>query len=128
MLEMSSCEDDELLSWAGFGSFHELFIDDEGRIITFCGRGMRYEHLIFVDNRVEFHSIPVSDYSSDWRTWSDHHLQISRPIPYHAYHIWIDLWTHHNPTIFKTDIQITPLHPFTDLGLEMLAYLRYTRQ
>ena len=130
MLEiLSFSSDGEQLPWVNFGTVHELFTDIDGRIITFVDStlsGMDYEHLIFVNNRIELHSIMT--YVSDWNAWQDHHWQIWRPTPYIDQRILIDCWTHHNPTIFNTDIPITPLHPFTDLGEEMLAYLRYIRQ
>jgi len=130
MIEMSTYENGEQLEWTNFGMIHQLFSDDSGRIITLfdseLGGCMRYEHLVLVDNRVEFHVIPDTGIDWDWHEWRAHHWRIWRHTPYHG-HQTIDCWTFHNPTIFRTNTPITPLHPFSDLGTEMLAYLRHTR-
>ncbi|MCL2398361.1 MAG: hypothetical protein FWC91_01290 [Defluviitaleaceae bacterium] len=126
MLEMTAFQDGEQLSWVNFGEVHDLFIDADGRIITFVNcmlSGSEYGHLILTDTHAELHIIS-SPYI--WEEWYQHHREVWDQTPYG--HERIDSWVFHNPTIFGTDVSISPLHPLTDLGDELLTYLHSKRQ
>jgi len=128
MLEMVTFINNELLPSANFGSIHNLYIDDGGRIITFVNSempGMWYDHLVITDYRAEFHHIASAN-SYNWDAWQEHHWREWERIPY-GYKV-TDCWASHNPTIFGTDISIARLDPFTDLGTELYNYLQYKRQ
>jgi len=128
MLKMAAFTDNgEQLSWTNFGTNHLLFADANGRIITFIDSelgGMEYSHLVFTNNRADFYRIPFADHS--WEEWKEHHWQVWEQTPYGRE--LKDSWVLHNPTIFGTDISITPLHPFADLGVELYTYLQHRRQ
>jgi hypothetical protein len=128
MLEMVAYANGEQLQWVSFGNVHELFIDPNGRIITFINSEMtgimEYTHLVLTDTHAEFHRIiSLDDISGDpweaWEEWHNHHWNVWE-------HTFTDSWRLHNPTIFRTNIAITPLQPFYELGAELFA-LRISR-
>jgi len=126
MLDAVTYANGEQLAWTNFGSVHELFIDDGGRIITFIDSqlsGMEYSHLVITESRTEFHRIALPDHS--WEEWEEHHWQEwdQTAIGYEL----VDSWMFHSPTIFGTDIPIVPLLPLNDLGDIMHDYLQYQR-
>ena len=121
MLDMVAFLDGEPQAWVFFGSVHELFTDADGRIITFVDNGLftgEYTQLVLTESRAEFHHLADAH---NWDAWQAHHWQV-----------WegtlIDSWLFHNPTLFGTDIAITPLLPFEDVGAELYAYLQQHRQ
>ena len=95
------------------------FRDETGRIIqliddrygaTFIG----YEQLIVTDNYVMLYPIAVMERGGDdyciWLAWQEHIYELE------------------SPTIFGTDIRLTPLYSFSELEAELFAYLLYKRQ
>jgi len=127
-LEMTTYFDGEPFHrWLSFNSIHDLFLDETGRIITLLESelvGFEITHLVLTDNRAEFHHLLDWAYF-DWYEWQEHHWRLTEDTPFGR--ILIDDWLANNPTIFGTDIRITPLDPFYDLGAELMAYLQYTR-
>jgi len=117
---------DNYSQWRGFGSAHMLFTDESGRILTLIDselHGMGYMVLEMTADQVTFTEVPMSD---NWfNDWPEHHWMLWEVIPSG----WeqLDSWLNHNPTIFGTDIGITPLHSFEDLEAELMAYLTYIR-
>ena len=123
MLEMAAFSNNEQLDWVSFGSIHELYIDDGGRIITFISCPLNdnaYNHLL-LGSRAEFHRLIVPDIHFIWEDWEAHHWEEWERTPY-GYKL-ISSWRDYNPTIFGTDIGLMPLIPFVDLGAELYAYL-----
>jgi len=127
MLGMTAFSNNEQLDWVSFGSIHELFIAVDGRVITFINCvlfGAEYNHIVISD-RVELHRIALTTDNYDWAEWSEkwdlHHWEIWEQTPYG--HILVSSWRDYNPTIFGTDISLTPLHPFEELGALLYAYL-----
>ncbi|MCL2564463.1 MAG: hypothetical protein FWE24_01460 [Defluviitaleaceae bacterium] len=111
--------------WVIFGTVNELFVDADGRLISFIDSelsDMRYDQLVLTDTHAEFRTIINA--VDNWDEWREHHWTEWD----HNYSRAIDSWVLHNPTIFMTDIPITPLLPFEGLGTELLAYLKYQRQ
>ena len=103
----------EMTGWVGSG--HELFKDNQGRIITFINCeliGMRYEHLVLTNEHALLNLIAES--YPHWQAWQDHHWNTFT-------HDWtlVDSWRNHNPTIFGTNIPITPIQPLTALQQEI---------
>ena len=126
MLEMAAFSDNEQLNWVSFGTTHELYIDTEGRFISFINNhmdGNEYNHLV-LGNRAEFHRITAGN-DHDWEEWNAHHWEVWDRTPYG--HKLASSWRDYNPTIFGTDIAIAPLFPFTDLGAELFMYIYNSR-
>lgn len=119
MLEMMAfTADGQHLPQVDFGRDHKLFIDAEERILSFANAdylGAGYDHLVFVDNRVEFHRIAASD-GYNWEEWDAHHWGIWEDGPQGR--VLADSWIKHNPTIFGTDITLTPIKPLDITYLE----------
>ena len=109
--------DGEELPWVHFGTGHEIFIDIDGRIITFTNnemQGQEYAHLIFANGRVELHFIARldHDWQGSWQEWQDHHWkEWELTSDGHRIGVLLDSWMFHNPTIFGTDIPIKLLQP-----------------
>jgi len=126
MLEMAAFANGEQLTWINFGSVHNLFVDEDGRIITLIDSemtGFEYTHLIFANNRVEFHHITMPEYT--WEEWREHHWMVWEETV-NGYEM-TNSWVFHNTAIFGTDIAIKPLQPFTELGAAILEYLEKSR-
>jgi len=126
MLEMAAFENGEE-TWVRFGTIHDLFIDENGRIITLLDsemQGNEYTHLVFANNRVEFHHIAMPE--NAWESWAEHHWKVWEQTAY-GFDV-IDSWMYHNPTIFGTDIAIKPFHPFRELEDELFRYLESRRR
>ena len=111
-----------------FTATNRLFVDEYGRIITFSEselHGLGISHMALTDHRAEFHNLLYWAYNT-WHEWYLHHWRITEQTPYGS--ILLDDWLANNPTIFGTDIGITPLDPFYDLGAELMAYLLMSRE
>lgn len=124
-IEMTAYFDGEPSRWLNFGSSHDLFLDETGRIITFTASalsGNEITHLVLTDDRAEFHHL-LGEFC--WYEWRKHHWHLMESTPYGS--IFIDDWLNNSPTIFGTDIGITPLEPFYGLGAEMMRELRVAR-
>ena len=125
MLEMTAYIDGEQQPWVSFGTHHRLFIDDTDRVIAFVSAdGMSYEHFILFNDRVELHFLDGTPHNG--REWEEHHWSMTVFLP-SGQPVSVDNWINHNPTIFGTDISLTPLR-LTDLSAEMLTYLQNKRQ
>jgi len=121
MLEMRTLKNAEESPWPWFGSLHELFWDDNGRIITFIDTAeyngiAQYEHLVIVDEYAELHLVVALDYV-DWDAWREYHWRE-----------WgrtglIGGWSFESPTIFGTDIPLTPIQSLTSLENEITAII-----
>ena len=127
MMEMAAFRNSQQQEWVNFGATHQLFIDANGRFITLIDceiSVMEYTQLIFADNRVEFHQLPyhIND-SWDWEEWRAHHWAEWGDEAFGIPGI-IDSWLYNSPTIFRTDIPISPLHSFDALGAVLLLYMR----
>ena len=120
-LELRAFEDDVESPWAWLSRVHELFFDDTGKIITFASSEyhgiFRYEHLVFTDEHAEMHLVTALD-NSDWDAWQEHHWGYWGELPDGKWGM-LDGWLKHNPTIFGTDIALTPILPLVDLEEEM---------
>jgi len=111
MLEMRTYSIHGTQEWTDFGTIHELFIDSTGRIITFTANemtGSGYQHLILTNTRAVFHQLIMS-YHATWEQWSAHHWEEWEHTPHG--HTMAASWRDYNPTIFGTDIALTPLGP-----------------
>ena len=98
--------------------FHNFFTDEMGRIITLyddnkSGSFTGYEQFIITDEYVMLYPIAVMERGEEnrelWQAWYDHMFELN------------------SPTIFGTDIQLTPLHSFRDLEIGLFEYLQYKR-
>ena len=112
-------------SWV-IGRGHQLFFDDEGRIVTFSndiahGTFSGYEHLVLTNQYATLYPIVIRGYD-DGAAWQTHH-----------WYLWddredswgmADSWLNHSPTIFGTGISIVPIYPLIDLGTELYSYLK----
>jgi len=99
--------------WVGSG--HVFFTDAEGRLIIFTNNkmiGEGYAHIVFTANRAELHFIDTPYYS--WEEWEAHHWTEWESTP--RGHVLVSSWRDYHPTIFGTDIALTPLNPFENLG------------
>jgi len=124
MLEISAYAEGELLPWVNFGNVHQIFIDGYGRTITLIDSelsGMEYAQLVLAEGRAKLNQIPLPHWT--WEEWREHHW-----IEW-DYQTWEikDSWLNHNPTIFGTDIPLTPLQPLTDLGNQLFKYAQNLR-
>ncbi|MCL2376442.1 MAG: hypothetical protein FWC76_03495 [Defluviitaleaceae bacterium] len=103
---------------------HNIFYDDTGRLITLhhsWGRHMVtsiYEHLIITDNYAELHLITQETWYN-LNAWQENYWSQWGETPYG----WgmIDSWLLHNPTIFGTDIPLTPMQSLASLEDEIMA-------
>ena len=123
MLEMAAFADGEELPWVHFGSVHDLFMDEGGRIITLLDSemtGFEYTQLIFANNRVEFHHLIMPEHT--WEEWRAHHWSVWENTA-NGYEM-TDSWIFHNPVIFGTDISISLFQPFTELGTALSEHLQ----
>ena len=124
MLEIKSFVNGEESPLPWIGRFHELFLDDSGRIITFVNSDyhdtFRYEHLVLTDEYAELHFITGLGYSfEEWEVWHKYHWESWMNTPYNRSRI--DGWMYNNPTIFETDIPLTIIQPLTSLQEEIIA-------
>lgn len=108
---------------------HSFFMDDYGRMIAFANSMyhgiLRYDHIAITREGVKMHQVAaMSDddwyyqgswYTHHWYIWSDDWITIE------------DNWLHNNPTIYETNIGITPLEFIDDLRDEIMATLREQR-
>jgi len=118
----------EPLSVEFLGTYHIFFTDTDGRIIAFVDYGMNeltgeYTTLTFTNSSVELHQIATG--RSIYDSWHEHHWEAWGST--HNRTVRIDSWIYHNPTVFETDIRITP-HSLDELNLALYAYLLHTRQ
>jgi len=117
--------------WMGLSTWHRLFVDKNGRIITLLDdmkSGFQYNILEIVGNKATFRVLPLPRFDGWYRYWQNHHWFLWETVPRHyRENVLVGSWLDNNPTIFGTDIAITPLDPFRDLGAELIEYLRYTR-
>jgi len=126
MMEMTAFSSGEQLEWVSFGTTHELFLDEGGRIIVFTNNemtGSGYDHLVLTGSRAEFHHIEMPNHT--WEEWHDYHWTEWEHTPYASN--MVASWRDSNPIIFGTDIALTPLYPFEDLGVELYMYASYFR-
>ena len=112
MLGLRAFEDGVQSEWAWLSQVHELFWDETGRIITYFGNeyhgGFQYEHLVLTDFYADMHLVRRMDYDDEWEAWQEHHWIEWRSERSNG--SWIkDGWMNHNPTIFGTDVPLTPL-------------------
>ena len=120
-LEMVSYSENQQTPWVRFGSVHQLLIDGYGRTIVFVDcplQGMDYRELVIVDSRAEFHYLLIE---REWYAWQEHHWEDWEVEDGHVIKL-MDSWLNHNPTIFGTDIPLTPLQPLTDLENQIISY------
>ncbi|MCL2527319.1 MAG: hypothetical protein FWE42_02780 [Defluviitaleaceae bacterium] len=124
MLEITSFVNGEKQNWVNFGTIHELFVDDTGRIISFINcvmNGAEYDHLI-LGSHGELHRITdASNY--DWDYWQAHHWEDWEPIAYG--HNLVSSWRDYNPSVISTDIMLTQLLPFEEFGVKLYLYISY---
>ena len=111
-------------TWPWLNTEHKLFLDEDGRIITFIyshQQGlMQYGHLIFMDNYADLHIIV--DFSDKYRESDDYRNAWQA----HHWGEWFedDRWINHSPTIFGTDISIEPIVPLEALSAALIEYLQ----
>jgi len=125
MLETASFIDGVRQEWLLLNSVTDFFVDDYGRVITFFNSDYhgvhRYEHLVLTETHAELHFVAGLDEwdwdSGAWEEWDDYHWSNWEDTP----ESWrqVDGWLFHNPTIWGTDIPITPLEPLTQLQEEI---------
>jgi len=102
MLEITSGQ----LEWISFGNVHQLFVDGYGRIITILDselHGMDYNQIVISESYAEFFPVALPEW--DWYSWREHHWQVWDQQTWEL----LDSWLDHNPTIFGTYIDLTPL-------------------
>jgi len=101
--------------WAWISSAHTLFWDSNGKIISFIDsmyHGVnRYEHLVLTNEHAEFHVLASLDWQSNWEAWEAHH--------WYEWNEPRDSWMNHSPTIFGTNISLTPIESMTELEDEI---------
>ncbi|MCL2619309.1 MAG: hypothetical protein FWD97_00055 [Defluviitaleaceae bacterium] len=105
MLEMSAYGD----GWLHFGSGHQLFVDGYGRTIALIDSelsGMEYTQLVIEGNRATFYPLALPEWTQE--QWREHHWQVWSQETWEL----LDSWLDHNPTIFGTDIPLTPIQPW----------------
>jgi len=111
MLEYKNYDDDWLYS--RIGDFHELFFDENGRIIAFANNEytleFMYSQLVFTDEHVELHPLVNLHYSENLEAWRAHHWQIWEQKPHGRERV--DGWIYDNPTMFGTDIRLIYIQP-----------------
>ena len=110
---------DDEITWPWTSSLritccHLFFQDETGRIISLFsdetqGSFFGYEQLIITDDYFMLNPITVME-TGEWEAWHEHIYELN------------------SPTIFGTDIRLTPLHSFRDLETALFAYLQYKRQ
>ena len=120
----------EMQGW--ISRIHDLFFDSEGRIIVFGNSDYhgeyQYSYLVLTDELAEFHHVAGLDflasdcYNDIWNAWQKHHWYQSEETA-DGWRL-ADSWRNHNPTIFGTDIPLTPIYALTDLRQEIIASLR----
>jgi len=102
-------------SWA-ITPWHYFFIDETGRMIVMLsddvahGSFTGYELVTITDDHLAVYPLVVMGYDDDWAAWEVHMYELN------------------SPTIFGTDIRLTPLYSFDELAIELSVYLRYHRQ
>ena len=123
MLQTRSFEDGIESPWGWLSIVHDLFVDENGRIITFAHTEyhgiFEYTHLKLTDTCAEMHLISRLDDWERWQEWVDFHW-----VEWDSERITFDSWQNHNPTIFGTDIAITPVQSFPELEEYILQILR----
>jgi len=125
---------DELFGRIFWAVWDMVFVDDSGRLINFVNDGYNgyfaYHHLVISDEGIGFHPLIVLgcgfEFQSDWEAWEAHHWYEWTELPDGSH--FLDGWHLHNPTIFGTDVSITPLNSLTDLASEIFTYLQHKRQ
>ncbi|MCL2421780.1 MAG: hypothetical protein FWD03_07985 [Defluviitaleaceae bacterium] len=121
MLEMKSVSNG-VEPWAWVGRSHDLFVDGYGRIITFLNSDYhgiyQYEQLVLTDEHAELHWV-AGMMPDEWEIWNAYHWGEWGEIDGN----WsmVDGWLFHNPTIFGTDIPLTPIQSLVDLEDEIRA-------
>jgi len=106
-------------------SMNEFFWDDSGRIITFVDspeyHGIaQYDHFVLKDDHIELHLVASMNHD-EFDVWREHHWGEWGRMG--SRWVVIDGWLHHNPTIFGTDIPLTPIQSLTSLENEITAII-----
>jgi len=123
----------------GYGSemffqfWNGLFVDENGRIIHYINDGYHgffaYVHLVITNRYSTRHLLFDRDVVFDiyrLQAWGEHHWLEWVELPNGTN--FLDGWHLHNPTIFGTDISLTPLTSLTNLEAEIFTYLQHKRQ
>jgi len=113
----------------GIGNFSRLFWDSYGRIITFIDSSYHwiseYSHLVLTNDRAESYTIAYMDWDNwenELEAWDAHHWHDwDNPSPDR------DSWLHNSPTIFGTNISLTPIEPLIDLENEIMESIMLRR-